>query len=368
MLNILYITTAEITYPRNENLLYSLKDFAKVEVISPILKNNQGAHSRVKYFISTLIVLIKALFILIFYRKKYDLVFIGFLAQPIVPFIRIVWKKKLIVDMFVSLYDTVCLDKVLVKPNSILGRFTLILDKLTLSYPDILITDTNCHLEYFTTLKRCDFQIRTRILIGAKEHNYKVANDINTSFFTVIFVGAFIPLQGATYIVEAAKILDDTYFKFILIGDGQERKSCELLLKDYRKDNIVFTGRLNFKDSIEKILKADIILGIFGNSNKAQRVIPNKVYDATYLGKPVITINTPAIREIFVPDFDFIQCKPADPINLAEKIRWCFQNKNKIFEIGKNGQITYKNRCNRDLITKDLKNLTNFSNDTMQKA
>jgi glycosyltransferase involved in cell wall biosynthesis len=64
----------------------------------------------------------------------------------------------------------------------------------------------------------------------------------------------------------------------------------------------------------------DICLGIFGNTAKAARVIPNKIYEAAALGKAIITADTPAIRELFTDRQDILLCKRSDPADLAEKI------------------------------------------------
>ena len=70
---------------------------------------------------------------------------------------------------------------------------------------------------------------------------------------------------------------------------------------------------------IGEIDNSDVCLGIFGDTPKTSLVIPNKVYEALAMARPVITADTPAIRELF-DENDMLLVKPADPESLAEGI------------------------------------------------
>ena len=69
------------------------------------------------------------------------------------------------------------------------------------------------------------------------------------------------------------------------------------------------------------IHRADVCLGIFGNSDKAARVIPNKVFQILATGTPLITRDSPAIRELLSPDTDGVWLiPPADAVVLASAV------------------------------------------------
>jgi glycosyltransferase involved in cell wall biosynthesis len=68
------------------------------------------------------------------------------------------------------------------------------------------------------------------------------------------------------------------------------------------------------------IRASDLCLGIFGESGKASRVIPNKVYEAMAVGKAVITGDSPAARELLRDEVDCLLCRRGDPAALAEAI------------------------------------------------
>ena len=67
--------------------------------------------------------------------------------------------------------------------------------------------------------------------------------------------------------------------------------------------------------------QADLCLGIFGTSEKAASVIPNKVFQIVAAGRPVLTRDSPAIRELLSPGAPCTYLVPAgDACALAEAV------------------------------------------------
>ncbi len=78
---------------------------------------------------------------------------------------------------------------------------------------------------------------------------------------------------------------------------------------------------VEYPDLLDHIAAADVCLGIFGTSEKAASVIPNKVFQALSAGKPVITRDSPAIRELLAEAPYAVQLVPAnDPSALAAAV------------------------------------------------
>jgi putative addiction module CopG family antidote len=70
-----------------------------------------------------------------------------------------------------------------------------------------------------------------------------------------------------------------------------------------------------------QIAAADVCLGIFGDSAKAGRVIPNKVFQILSVGKPLITRDSEGIRELVDDDSPGVYLvPPADPTALLGAI------------------------------------------------
>ncbi|MFA6459679.1 MAG: glycosyltransferase [Patescibacteria group bacterium] len=173
--------------------------------------------------------------------------------------------------------------------------------------------------------------------------------------FIVGFWGKFIPLQGVPYIIEAAKILEfDSDINFELIGDGQTYQESISLAKKLGLTNICFAGQVPFIEMPLRIKKYDLCLGIFGETEKTLRVIPNKIYEAIACVKPVITANTPAIKELFYDQNNILLCQRANAKDLAEKIILLKNNHDLRKTIASGGYKLYHQFCRPVVIAEKL--------------
>jgi glycosyltransferase involved in cell wall biosynthesis len=108
--------------------------------------------------------------------------------------------------------------------------------------------------------------------------------------------------------------------------------------------NTRFGGRIQQREIPTYAAEADLVLGIFGATMKTQRVIPHKVYQGLAMKKPVLTGDTPAIREIFTPDVHLATCRIASPDALAGKIAELQQRPDHLEYLASNGYNLIKER------------------------
>src|SRR5207247_1826019 len=85
-------------------------------------------------------------------------------------------------------------------------------------------------------------------------------------------------------------------------------------------------ARIAWRDAVPlaslpaELAAAAVVLGVFGASQKAAMVVPNKVWQAAAAGRPLVTRDGPALREVLRPGEHCVACPPADPASLAEAI------------------------------------------------
>lgn len=143
------------------------------------------------------------------------------------------------------------------------------------------------------------------------------------STFLVLQYAEFTPLHGGEHVLDAARRLQDigAPIDFELIGDGgplfeELQRRAEAL----QLTNVTFRGYMPEKELVARVHAADLCLGVFGDGAKAQRVIPNKVYQCLAAAKPVLTGDTRAMRRVFENDRDLALCPVADGEALAAAI------------------------------------------------
>jgi len=242
-------------------------------------------------------------------RKDYDVMIVGFLGQLIMPFARFINlpfvsfrpSRPIVFDAFLSLYDSNVFGREVVRPRSLKAFYYWLLDWFSMHLGDIVLFDTQEHIEYVSK----EFGIKknklARIFVGAQEDIFHPqGEEASDSAFQVLFHGTFIKSQGIEYILKAAKILEQYGdIRFIFIGSGQVKKEMTELAKNIGLKNVDFLGTMSLSEIPSHIAKASVCLGIFGKAPKIQRVIPNKVFECVAMKKAMITADTPGIRELF---------------------------------------------------------------------
>jgi glycosyltransferase involved in cell wall biosynthesis len=119
--------------------------------------------------------------------------------------------------------------------------------------------------------------------------------------------------------------------------------------------NVTFRKPVPIYDLPDVISKSDVCLGIFGQTPKAQRVIPLKVYQALAMRKPVITGDTPAARSLLKDGESAILCPVGNPRALADAILLLRNNPDLCERIAEKGFQVFRERATSELIGRELK-------------
>ena len=263
---------------------------------------------------------------------RHDIVIIGYIGQLDVlilwPFAKlrgvpIVW------DAFLSLYNTMVEDRKLIGLKHPLASLLFAWEWLTCRAADLVVLDTAAHGQYFVDSFGLPPGKVGQVFVGAETDVFrpKITKQAKSAKngvplpFTALFYGQFIPLHGITTIVRAVKLVEKEEIRWILIGKGQESEKISNLVNELRLSNLEWIEWVPYEDLLTWIHSADVCLGIFGDTDKAKRVIPNKVFQILASGRPLITGDTPAVRELLRPS-DVISLVPVgDAAVLATAVR-----------------------------------------------
>ncbi|HFJ9425850.1 glycosyltransferase [Bacillus cereus] len=304
----------ELDYSRNRVMV----DKSKLKIKEVQIGQGNILLRYIKIFFQILFALI---------RYKTNTVYIPAFNQanaPIIILISKIFRKKIVVDILVSEYDTIVEDRKLVPKGSLKAKKAYLLDQICLKYADVLICDTELHKKYFINKFGCSAEKISVIPVGAEEHFTYIPKKGSNEIFTVVFYGGFSPLHGVDIILNAAaELKDDPNISFTLVGNGQTKQQMVKLADKLKLENITFIDRIDYEKLPLFLSEFDIGLGIFGETDKVKRVVPNKVYQVAACRLPVITLDTPGIKEVFTNNANIILISPEGLAakNLADAIQ-----------------------------------------------
>ncbi|MDQ2757921.1 MAG: glycosyltransferase [Actinomycetota bacterium] len=248
-------------------------------------------------------------------RTRPDAVLVGYLGHFDVVLARLLFPRTVVVlDLLVFGADTAADRGV---RRGVRLRLLGALDALAVRCADVVLLDTAEHADMLAPAVRARGVV---VPVGAPDSwtgPEPVARPGGP--LRVVFYGLFTPLQGAPVIGAALALMAQrgADVRVTMVGDGQDLVETRRLAGD---DNplATWTSWLD-PDELRRLAgEQDVCLGIFADSGKGLRVIPNKVYQGAAAGCAIVTSDTPPQRRALGDAARFV--RPGDAAALADAL------------------------------------------------
>jgi len=289
----------------------------------------------------------------------FDVVVVGYPGHLLVPFAWAVARYRravLVFDPLVSLFDTFAGDRALLAGDSPAGYLTNVVDRVSFSLPDVVLADTRAHADYYGAVLGVPAAKLAVVPVGALPlpgASGAAREPAAGEPLRVVQYGRWSPLHGLVTVLEAAAELRDEPFRFELIGDGQLASWLTDEVRRRRLDTVDLTEALPVWRLRSRIVASDSCLGVFGTSDKAARVVPNKVYDALAAGRPLVTEDSPAARELLHDGHDALLVPAGDGPALAAALRR-LGGRDERARMGAAALELYRRRCTPEAVAATL--------------
>ncbi len=269
-------------------------------------------------------------------KNQYDCVYAAYPSPVATIVARLVSRKLVISDAFYSMYDAVVIDRKEIPFWHPRAVKLLLLDWLGVMLAHAVTVDTEEHKKYWSSWFGVNKNKIHALYLGFNDEIFYPMPAVRKDYFLVHFHGYYIPVQGVDKIIEVARLCaDNPKIRFRLVGSGQDSEKVRKLVEQYKLINIEFVGRVSLAELNAYMSEADAVLGIFGDTPKAKRAIPNKVYEGLAVKRSVITMDTPAVREIF-SDSEIVLVKN-DPNSMAQAISELSNNEKLCEQLSRSG-------------------------------
>jgi glycosyltransferase involved in cell wall biosynthesis len=256
-------------------------------------------------------------------RPRPDVVVVGYLGHFDVLLARRLFRGvPIVLDHLVGASDTASDRGV---SGGLRQRLLRGLDARALGAADIVVVDTEEHLAALPEAHRAKAVV---VPVGAPRAWFTQAYD-DTELsavlsdppvvrpLRVVFFGLYTPLQGTPTIGAALAGLADAPVDVTMIGSGQDLDKTQRLAAG--NPRVQWLDWVDPSELPDVVAGHDVCLGIFGTSAKAQRVVPNKVFQGAAAGTAVVTSDTPPQRRALGAAAMFVP--PGDSAALATVLR-----------------------------------------------
>jgi colanic acid biosynthesis glycosyl transferase WcaI len=183
---------------------------------------------------------------------------------------------------------------------------------------------------------------------GPKQNQFRDSHGLG-DIFTVIYSGGLTHNSNLEPVIEAAELLREEPYRFVIVGEGVKKADLELMAEESGLTNLKF---LPFQplDLYPDVLRAADISLVTLSTQATYASVPSKIFKQMASGRPVLAISA-AGNELdrMVKEGKFgLQVPPDDPQALAEAIKWAASHPAELDEMGQRGRAYLRVNFSRD--------------------
>ncbi|MCZ6858735.1 MAG: glycosyltransferase [Alphaproteobacteria bacterium] len=241
--------------------------------------------------------------------QKHDAVVILYMGHVDVLMIR-PWARlrgvPIVWDVVVTMYETLVDDRAMLRSNSLAGRLTWRWDRCALRAADRAVLLTNARRDVTAERYALPAHRFAVVPLGAEADAFPAVTPTppaEPERLRILFYAQFAPMHGLDRVIAAARLCRDRPFDWRFIGRGQEGWRLEEWIAEAEPPGVSWVEGVAYSALIDEMAAADVCLGLFGTSTKAETAAPNKLFQILAAGRGLVTKGTTGIREILGGDW-----------------------------------------------------------------
>ncbi|KPK39191.1 MAG: hypothetical protein AMJ78_08855, partial [Omnitrophica WOR_2 bacterium SM23_29] len=179
---------------------------------------------------------------------------------------------------------------------------------------------------------------------------------IEDETITVGIIGRLVPIKNHRMFIEAIKHLpgylnNNFDVKYLIIGDGQERKALEKYTKDLSLDgNVIFCG---WREDMKSVY-SDLDIIALTSINEGT---PVSLIEALAAGRPVIATKVGGVADVVEDGVNGYLVPSGDAETFSQRLAELIRDSQKRYEFGLKGREMVRSRFSKERLIEDIKAL-----------
>ena len=159
---------------------------------------------------------------------------------------------------------------------------------------------------------------------------------------TVLFRGSFNPESGLDTILRMSRLPGAERFNLLILTNNPQASTSE------SPNLVIVTRRLKVEEISHAYKVATLCLGQLSENSRLEFTIPHKAFEAGFFGKPYLTGDYSAVRELYNSHNQVVYIRAFDENSLLLGITQVLSNPQLLMRLGTEINKRYKSVANQD--------------------